>query len=400
AGAERGLEAVAGRRVADAGAGIDVVRAEAGADQLLDEEGLLVGAAAGGDAAERARPVLGLDLVQLVGGVAKRFFPADLAPGLIDRLADHRVEDAVLVVRIAVSEAALDAGVAAVGLAVLPRHHAHQLLAAHFGAEGAADAAISTRGDDRPFRQADRADALFLQCRGRAGLDAGAAAHAFAGEEVVVGLAGADHRGEAAAVDGKREGALDFVAGAHAARADDALAGVEVEVRVRDVGGEAKVVLAFITIANVAQADVGGLFLQLAVVVGRAGQAVERVVGDVELHHPAAQLLEARGLGLDLHAGHDRRGAARRSAARAFDLDQAHPARAERLHVVGRAELRDVSADFRGGPHHAGARGHGDLTPVDGEGHHLVRLHFGRAEVCLAFISHRLAPSRRDPPVY
>ena len=44
-GAEGGLQAVAGRRVADAGAGIDIVVAEAGADQFLDEESLLVRAA-------------------------------------------------------------------------------------------------------------------------------------------------------------------------------------------------------------------------------------------------------------------------------------------------------------------------------------------------------------------
>ena len=46
------LQAIAGRRMADAGAGIDVVVAEAGADQLLDEVGFLVGAARGGDAAD------------------------------------------------------------------------------------------------------------------------------------------------------------------------------------------------------------------------------------------------------------------------------------------------------------------------------------------------------------
>jgi hypothetical protein len=45
------LQPVAGRRVAHTGAGIDVVAAKDGADHLLDEEGLLIGAAAGRDAA-------------------------------------------------------------------------------------------------------------------------------------------------------------------------------------------------------------------------------------------------------------------------------------------------------------------------------------------------------------
>ena len=52
---------------------------------------------------------------------------------------------------------------------------------------------------------------------------------------------------------------------------------------------------------------------------------------------------------------------------RAFDLDQAQPARAERGHVVGGAELGDVAADLGRRAHHAGAGGHGDLAPVDGQ---------------------------------
>lgn len=63
-GAERLAEAVAGRRMADAGAGIDIVIAETGADQLLDEEGLLVGAARRGDAADRIPAVLILDTAE------------------------------------------------------------------------------------------------------------------------------------------------------------------------------------------------------------------------------------------------------------------------------------------------------------------------------------------------
>ncbi len=51
-GAERGAEAVAGRRVADPGAGIDVVVAEGRADQLLHQVRLFIGAARRGDAAD------------------------------------------------------------------------------------------------------------------------------------------------------------------------------------------------------------------------------------------------------------------------------------------------------------------------------------------------------------
>ena len=51
-GAERRRQAVAGRRVADAGAGVDVVVAEAGADQFLHQIGFFIGAAGRGDAAD------------------------------------------------------------------------------------------------------------------------------------------------------------------------------------------------------------------------------------------------------------------------------------------------------------------------------------------------------------
>ena len=147
-GAVSGLEAVAGRRVADPGAGIDVVVAEAGAHELLHHEGLLVGAARGGDAADGGDAVFGLDALELGGRVTDGLLPRHLAPRIGDLGADHRLQDAVLVRGVAESEAALDAGMAAIGLAVLVRHHAHQLFAAHLGLEGAAHAAIGAGGDD------------------------------------------------------------------------------------------------------------------------------------------------------------------------------------------------------------------------------------------------------------
>src|SRR5690606_36969180 len=58
-GAEGLFQAVAGGRVADTGAGVDIVVAEAGADQLLDEVGFLVRAARRGDPADGV-PAVGL----------------------------------------------------------------------------------------------------------------------------------------------------------------------------------------------------------------------------------------------------------------------------------------------------------------------------------------------------
>ena len=51
-GAEGLVEAVAGRRVAHARAGVDVIVAEAAADQLLNQIALFIGAARGGNAAD------------------------------------------------------------------------------------------------------------------------------------------------------------------------------------------------------------------------------------------------------------------------------------------------------------------------------------------------------------
>ena len=106
-----------------------------------------------------------------------------------------------------------------------------------------------------------------------------------------------DMRGEAAAVDGQREGALHLLAGAHAARADDAFGGIEGEIGVGRVLLGDQMVLALIAVAHLAQADGARHVLQLAIAVGGAGQAIERMVGDVELHHAAAQLAPAAASG-------------------------------------------------------------------------------------------------------
>ena len=109
-----------------------------------------------------------------------------------------------------------------------------------------------------------------------------------------------DLRVEAAPVDGEGEGALHLVARPHAARADDALRRVEGEVRVGGVARSVEVVGPGVdpgAVADLAQPDDAGHVLQLAVAVGGAGQAVERVVGDVQLHDAAAQPREPRRSG-------------------------------------------------------------------------------------------------------
>ena len=122
-------EPVAGRRMADPRAGVGVVVAEDRPRQLLHQVGFLVGAAARGDDPDRLAPMLLLDAPQPRRGEAERLLPAHLAPRLVDRVADHRVQDPVPVRGVAVGEAPLDAGMPAVRLAVLVGHHPHQRVA-------------------------------------------------------------------------------------------------------------------------------------------------------------------------------------------------------------------------------------------------------------------------------
>src|SRR5581483_8701221 len=112
--------------------------------------------------------------------------------------AHHRLDDAVRVGGIAEGEPALDTGVAAIGLAVLVRDHAHDLRALHLGAEAAAHAAVGAGSDHRVVGLALFDHRLLHQRRRRAGLHAGAAGHALRAEEILV-LAGRDLGREAAA---------------------------------------------------------------------------------------------------------------------------------------------------------------------------------------------------------
>ena len=168
-GAEGLVQAVAGGGVADPGAGVDVVVAERRPHHLLDDVDLLVGAARGGDAADRADAVLGLDRPEPLGHAADGLLPGDHAPLVVDRVAHHRVHLAVVVAGVAVGEAALDAGVALVGAAVLARDHPHHAgvvaHAGHLGAERAAHAAVGAGGVDAAGRHAELAPATSRRAR-------------------------------------------------------------------------------------------------------------------------------------------------------------------------------------------------------------------------------------------
>src|ERR1700677_81435 len=97
-GAECFAQAIAGRRMTDAGAGIDVVVAEGGADKLLHQERFLVGAARRRDAADRVFAVLRLDALELGRGIRTSLVPRYFPPRIADLGADHWFEDALAVI--------------------------------------------------------------------------------------------------------------------------------------------------------------------------------------------------------------------------------------------------------------------------------------------------------------
>ena len=152
------------------------------------------------------------------------------------------------------------------------------------------------------------------------------------------------------------------------------------------------VVGAIITVAHFAQANGTRHVLQLAIAVRGTGQTVERMVGDIELHHPAADTGEPLGLRMDGHPWRDRRCAGGRRAGAAFDLHQAEAARAERVEHVGRAEFRDLRAGFHRRTHDRRALRHGDGEAVYRQGDEPLGFGALRAVVDLVDEGHCLSP--------
>ena len=148
--------------------------------------------------------------------------PGDFLPGIGDPLADHRLGDAVLVGGITKGKTALNAGVTVVGMAILVRHHAHDLGPLHLGLERAADSAVGTGGNDAVLGLPLLNDGLLHKgCCGTC-LDAGPAGDALRIHEILI-LTRRDLGIESAAIDGQRESALHFLAGPDTAGADNAL---------------------------------------------------------------------------------------------------------------------------------------------------------------------------------
>ena len=126
-------------------------------------------------------------------------------------------------------------------------------------------------------------------------------------------------------------------------------------------------ILAIIAVAHFAQADSTRHVLQFAIAIGGAGEAIERMVGDVELHDALAQRVQGVRLGADDHAFFCGGGAGGGGAATALDLDETETARAEGLERIGGAEFRDFGAHAHRGGHDGGACRNADADAVNCE---------------------------------
>ena len=107
--------------------------------------------------------------------------------------------------------------------------------------------------------------------------------------------------------------------------------------------------------------------LQFAAPRGRAADAIERMIGNVEFHDTAADFRQLRALREDLHALGDRRRARGGIALDAFDLDQAKPAGSERIERIGRTQAWNVDGVGRRRAHYRSARRNAHTHAIDVE---------------------------------
>ena len=122
--------------------------------------------------------------------------------------------------------------------------------------------------------------------------------------------------------------------------------------------------------ARLARAVGHGLVLQRALAALVAHRAVERVVGEQELEHAVLRLRHLRRTRCStvmsgVHVDHAAR--LQRRAATGVDLDEAHPAHADRVHPRVVAEARDVGAVPLARVDEQLALLDGDLLAVDGD---------------------------------
>ena len=327
--------------VAEPRAMVDIVGAEAGAHQLLEEIGLLVRAFGRAEAGEPLGSVAVADFLQSGSGAVERFVPgrfAEMRPRVrrVDPLvrnlrhaipADHRLQQTFRVVHVVEAETALHAEPILIGRTVAAGH-VQQLVVLDMIGELAADAAIGAHAVHGAIRKAGAHIGGIHQTgrhqgAGRTGLHAFAASHAgrrphriVEVEHDLLGMAAPRH--------------ADHVVDLHLAAGADAQIALNAGIEIDRHGGMAAVGYRRSPARKAA-------LLQLLprddlpeLGVGIVGDIARRLIGEQQLGHHAARRRGAIGLRLHLHAGRRHADAARREHTLAFDLDHADAAIAVR----------------------------------------------------------------------
>ncbi len=366
-GEERGL-----LRAVHAGPEVDVVGAEGDPRELGVRVGVLDGQPPAGQHGRAPGPGRG----EALGRDPQGLRPAGRGEFTGVRVPHQRGGEPVGLLRVAEREAALVADPLLVDLVVLGRHAPHHLAAAVVGAGGAAARAVLAHA--RRGHQVERAGAEPVGRRGqrahRADLDGVAGEVRLEG----VALAGADLLERAAFQQLDHRVAGDLLREAGAPGAQHAPFAVEQHLRGDGHGLVERPLDAVEPGLRVA----GGhrLVLEGALAALVADRAVQRVVDEQQLHHPALRLLgDGRAeVGLDDHAVGAGDGAGGHRLALALDLHDALPARAGRVEQRMVAEPRDLDAELLGGADDQGPLGHRELDAVDGQRHQvgiLLRRH-------------------------
>src|SRR4051794_40324524 len=298
---------------------------------------------------------------QTLGDLCERFLPTDLGPVLQPRPGDplRRVKHLEAVAAAVAEPAVVDLGV------VAGQHPFHLLVA-----DGEADVALA-RAD-----RADRAGVLDVPGPGAeaVGVVGQRPDRADVGDvalergDVGTVVEGADV-GAVAALQQLQLGVFgDLLAEADAAVAEDAALAVDRDQR-RELDRLLEVAL-FVNHPAFAGAPAVGDVLQRAFAALVADGAVERVVDEEELDHRALGVFDLLGAGVDDHAVADRGRAGGLQFRDPLDLDQAHPAGADRVAEFRLVtEDRDLDVALAGGVvEHLSLAG-GDLTTVDDDRH-------------------------------
>ena len=141
--------------------------------------------------------------------------------------------------------------------------------------------------------------------------------------------------------------------------------------------------LAVVAIAYVAQAHRAGHVLQLTIAIRRTGEAIQRMIGDVEFHHPLAQRGQTRRLRVHHQPVLGQGGARGGRATTAVDFHQAQSARPKGLQRIGGAQLRDRRTMPARRRHDRGALGNPHAHAIDRERYQLRVLAHRRSVVQL-----------------